>query len=177
MCSSDLFSAEHRGEFRPSAAQPMESAVLAELAPGVKEDLPELQKAFKVIEAHLAQKYPFSNRQADIGAKLIMAKLRDEQVSKIREIASSHKRPLWQCMAGWYIFAEENGMVYSPIFESNWKTDAEMEPDMVRCKNCGEGFVPQRFGQPVCGPICGVALDKKLIAERTAKQERPNLVA
>lgn len=169
------WSSKQMGTFRPSGASPIEAAVLAEPEPGVKEDVSELQKAFKVIEAHLAQKHPFSNRQADIGVKLILSKLRDEQVSKIKEVAASHKRPLWQSMAGWYLFAEENGMLYSPIFESNWNTDAEMESDMVRCKNCGEGFIPLRFGQPVCSPSCGAALDKKLIAERIARQERPNL--
>ena len=160
---------EQRGSFRPSAAAPIEGAVLAEPEPGIKEDLSELQKAFKVIEAHLAQKHPFSNRQVDIGAKLIFSKLRDEQVSKIKEVAASFRRPLWQPIAGYYLFADENGMAYSPIFESNWNTDAETEPDMVRCKNCGEGFIPKRFGALVCGEPCGAALDKKMIAERIAK--------
>lgn len=165
-----------QGTFRQPANIPMERVAALEPMPGAKEeDISELQKALKVIEAHLAQKHPFSNRQVDIGVKLILSKLRDEQVSKIKEVAASHKRPLWHTVAGWYIFAEENGMAYSPIFESNWPTETETEADMVRCKNCNEGFIPARFGQVVCGSVCGVALDKKLIAERVAQQEKISL--
>ena len=171
------WSDKQRGQFRPSVSMPMEEAVLIEPEPGAKEDMPELQKAFNVIEAHLAKKHPFSNRQADIGARLIMSKLRDEQVSKIKEVASTQRRPIWQCFGGWFNFADGNAMLYSPTFESNWNTEVETEADMVRCKNCDKGFVPPRFGVAVCSPGCGAALAKKLIAERLAKQDRPNLEA
>ena len=162
-----------RGTFLPSAAVPLEG----ETAPSLSKpeaEFSNLEKAFRLIEAHIDKGHSFTNREIDVGARLVMGKLSGEEKMWIKEIAERiHKRPLWHCLAGWLRWAQENGMANAPVFDSSWDTKTSVDPNMSTCIVCGTFFPPKVYGQIVCTGRCGAVLDQQKIRERLALQEPP----
>lgn len=168
---------ELRGTFRPSPLIPIEESLRREETM-LDHKAGELDQAFAVVKSYLDRGHTFTNFQTDLGARLVMAKLPPNKVNWIREIAERiHKRPLWQCFAGWFAFADENGMAQAPIFDSVWENRIEFNPDETTCMNCNKPFIPAHLGQSYCSNKCGGEVDKKRIAEKLAKQSHPQPIA
>lgn len=171
------FAEQVRGKFRPSMSMPVDEAIKTEEAKTVNPDFSELEKAMRVIEGYLDNNHSFSNREIDVGARLIMSKFSGEEKSWIREIAERiHKRPLWHCFAGWYRYAQENSMAQAPVFDSTWDTRTSIDPNLTVCIVCQRPFMPKVYSQVICSNVCGAVLDKQKIAERIAKQQQPEVV-
>lgn len=165
-----------RGKFRPSMIAVTEETAKADSPGIITPDFSELEKAFRTIETHLDKGHPFSNRETDVGARLIMLKLQPEERLWIKEIAERiHKRPLWHCFAGWFRYAHENSMANAPVFDGSWDTQTAIDPNMSVCIVCSTPFPPKVYGQKVCTNKCGAVLDKRQIEERLAKQQPPQV--
>src|SRR3990167_8237940 len=160
------FAEQMRGKFRPSISMPVDESIKVEEAKAVNPDFSELEKALRVIEGYLDKDHPFSNREIDVGARLIMTKLSGEEKSWIREIAERiHKRPLWHCFAGWFRFAQENSMAQAPVFDGSWDTRTSIDPNMTICilDECRKPFPPKVYGQKYCCKEHGAIADKRQI--------------
>ena len=170
------FTEQARGKFRPSMSMPSDEAIKADEAKVASPDFSELEKAVRTIESYLDKGHPFSNREIDVGARLIMSKLSGEERTWIREIADRiHKRPLWHCFAGWFRYCQENGMANAPVFDSRWDTQSSDQAGAMNCIVCKNPFQPKIYGQAICSNRCGAELDKQKISERIAKQEKPQV--
>ena len=105
-----------RGSFRPSAAIPVTDSSPPDLTKPEAE-FSDLEQAFRLIEANLDKGHPFTNREIDVGARLIMTKISGEEKSWIREIADRiHKRPLWHCFAGRRVYLKFFVVVRNIVF-------------------------------------------------------------
>lgn len=173
------FTEQLRGKFRSSMIATTEEAATSSPPPLAQptQDFSELEKAFRTIESYVDKGHSFSNRETDIGARLVMLKLQPEERLWIKEIAERiHKRPLWHCFAGWFRYAHENSMANAPVFDSSWDTQTVIDANMVNCIVCKKPFIPPIYGCVICSNTCGAVLDKKKIEERVAMQRKPEVV-
>ena len=169
-----------RGKYQPSPVTPINESLQKEQELIGGEPGSDLKKAFSLIEAHLDRLHSFTNAERDIGARLIMSVLTPPEINWIKEIAQKiHKRPIWQCFAGWFRYCHENSMAQAPLFDSQWDTKVDFGPGASTCAldECRQSFIPKRYGQMYCSTKCGAVVDKRLIVERIAKQEQPSITA
>jgi len=64
------------------------------------------------------------------------------------------KIPRWQLILGSVLCQYESGNLQAPSIDPSWR-QIEVAVGTSTCGQCGEIFIPKRYGQLYCSPNCG----------------------
>ncbi len=98
-----------------------------------------------------------ANHHLEDCARAIVQQLDESWQVLILEMAQQVlKIPLWQVIAGNLVLQAERGEIQAAILDPRWgDSGTGIHQDTGICRVCNEAFKLERFGQAVCGPVCG----------------------
>jgi len=91
----------------------------------------------------------------------LLTQLPDHAGQLVHSLAKQYQMPLWQYTAGILLAVHLEGRLSEFRIDPAWRDG--MKTKTLKCKHCGEAFVPRHINQPYCSNICGLAAVEKLI--------------